>query len=168
LIDESRERLNGLFNEEDYPAPEEIGSCFGFKLDISPFPNAGDFRVQLQEDDIMLIRTEIQGRMEEAVKGAMQDVWSRLYQQVQRMAERLKDLDEPIRWDYVADLRALLEILPRLNLTEDPNLDKMVREAKLKLAGSPTEVLKNDAAARGETAANAAAILDAMAGYMGG
>jgi hypothetical protein len=167
VIEEARAKLNGLFNEQDYPDPSEIEGSFGVKLEIAPFPEASDFRVHLQEEEIEAIREDIASRMDSAVKYAMQDVWSRLFQQVQRMAERLKDLDEPIRWDYVADLRSLLDILPRLNLTGDKELERLAAEAKMRLAGRDIEELKNIPEARVETAQAAADIMAAMAGYMG-
>ena len=141
VIEDARARLNGLFKEEDYPPPDRIAEWFDIRTEISPLPEAGDFRVELQSEEVQRIRAEIQVRQADQVKEAMADVWNRLYLQVQRMAERLKDPDEPIRWDYVTDLKALLDLLPRLNLTDDPKLEKMRVDAELKLCGRPTDEL---------------------------
>ena len=168
VIEDARTRLNGLFKEEDYPEPEKIAGWFDIRMQVSPLPESTDFRVQLQSEEVARIRSEIQARQNDRVKDAMADVWNRLYSHVQRMAERFKNPDEPIRWDYVTDLKALLDLLPRLNLTEDPALEKMRIDAELNLCGRPTEDLRKDKDARAETAAAAEKMMEMMAGYMGG
>ncbi|MHC1743999.1 MAG: hypothetical protein AB9873_13340 [Syntrophobacteraceae bacterium] len=63
VIEEAQAKLNGLFNEQDYPDPSEIGESFGAKLEIAAFPEASDFQVQLQEEEIDAIREDIAGRI---------------------------------------------------------------------------------------------------------
>ena len=167
VIEDARDRLNGLFKEDDYPPVHKIAGWFDIKLKVDALPEATDFRVQLQDEEVQRIRSEIQARQNDQVKDAMADVWNRLFTQVQRMAERFKNPDEPIRWDYVTDLKALLDLLPRLNLTDDPALEKMRIDAELKLCGRPTEDLRKDKDARAETAAAAEKMMETMAAYMG-
>lgn len=166
IMAEAKTRLNGLFNAEDYPHPEDIRGFFVFKTDVSAFPDAGDFRVNLRAEEVNAIQAEMQNRFDNAVKTAMADAWGRLYEQVQRMAERLTG-EEPIRHDYVADLEQLLDLLPMLNLTNDAQLNKMAKDAKLKLTAAPTSALRENQGLRDKTANDADAIMQAMSAYMG-
>ena len=166
VIEDARSRLNGLFKEDDYPKPGRITEWFDVRTEIIPLPEAEDFRVSLQGDEVARIRDQILDRQKNLIKEAMADVWGRLFSQVQRMAERFKE-DAPLRYDYVTDLKGLLDLLPRLNLTEDPVLEKMRIDAELQLCGRPIDDFRKDADARAETAAAAQQIMDAMAAYMG-
>jgi hypothetical protein len=166
--EQAKTDLNGLYREDDYPSKSEILQKFKIKEDIACFPEAADFRVSLQNEEVERIKSEMSERLDETVKTAMTDVWGRLYSQVERMAERLGAVDEPLRRDYVGDLESLLDLLPNLNLTGDKDLARIVQEAKLKLTAVPTEAFRKAPGERKKAAEEAENILATMAGYTGG
>ena len=50
IVAEARIRLNGLFNPADYPS--NITERFGWGIEVSPVPQARDFRVDLAADEV--------------------------------------------------------------------------------------------------------------------
>lgn len=57
LVLEAQRRLNGLFNQADYPKPERIRAKFAFTVAVTPLPRAEDFRCNLAKDDVAAMRS---------------------------------------------------------------------------------------------------------------
>lgn len=167
LIDDARIALNGLFNVQDYPPAEMIRGKFDWRVSISPLPNADDFRVQLSDDEIETVRKEIEARAGDAAEMANKDLWERLYKVVSNMADKLVIPDAIFRNSLVENIGELTSMLPKLNITNDANLEEMRRKVESKLAATNPEILRTDSIVRRETAKDAQALLDAMKGYMG-
>lgn len=175
-VEEARRRLNGMFNIDDYPAATEIAAKFGFNVNVTPLPAAGDFRVSLGNDEEARIRADIQDRMNESVKNAMADVWDRLYKAVEKMRERLtayhvdpatQKTSGIFRDSLVENMRELVGLLPALNLTGDGHLDAMRVRLESTLCVESAETLRQDDDLRERTARQARDILADMAGYCG-
>ena len=166
LVDQARRELNGLFRVEDYPSYSRIKAKFSFQVGIDPIPSAADFRVQLQDADVERIRQDIQTRAEAAQQDAVQDLWNRLHDVVSRMAERLGTPYAIFRDSLVGNVSELCDLLPRLNLTGDPQLETMRREVADKLTKHDPQTLRDNQYARKDTAKAAEDILTAMAGYV--
>jgi hypothetical protein len=64
--------------------------------------------------------------------------------------------------------RELCDLLPRLNIGDDPNLENMRQEVEGKLASLSTDAIRNDPTVRQGAADDAAAIMDKMRAFMGG
>lgn len=166
LIQEAKIILNGLFRQEDYPKIEDIRKRYAFAVTVDPIPDANDFRVHLQDDQIRVIRQQIEDRLQDATATAMKDLWSRLHGAVSNMAERLSDPKNIFRDSLVGNLEDLVDLLPRLNVTGDPELERLRAEVEAKLIKDP-ETLRKDVDERKQTHRDAEAILSAMAAYMG-
>ena len=173
LVDQAKELLNGMFDPLDYPAPDTIENKFSFDTSIYPLPIAEDFRVSLQQDAIEEIKHDIESRFEAAHNTAMIDLWERVHKNVAAMAERLTGKDaktgkeKTFRDSLVNNLIDLCDLLPRLNIANDHNLDTMRRNIESKLLAHDPQTLRDDSTARQETAQAANDILAAMAGYIG-
>lgn len=166
-VDDARIRLNGLFRADDYPAAEKLPGKYGFTVNVLPLPSGDDFRVSLQDAEVDKIRKAIEEKLQENTTAAMKDLWQRLHHNVSAMVERLSGKDNIFRDSLVNNLCDLVALLPRLNITNDANLEKMRRDIEEKLCSKAPETLRKDTKARQETAKAAADILDVMAGYCG-
>jgi hypothetical protein len=171
LVADARIALNGLFRQGDYPPAHQIARRYSFSTDVSPIPSGGDFRVALDAECVQQIREEIEQRTEEMATAAMRDLWDRLYTAVRHMADRLsepgKDGKPPIfRDSLVNNLRDLAALLPRLNLTNDPDLERMRQSVVDELTATEPEVLRTDVHARREAAEKANAIAQKMGAFM--
>jgi hypothetical protein len=167
LIDRAQRNLNGLFNVKDYPSSADLPGKFDFSVNVIPIPAAGDFRVSLSDDEVEQIKADIEARVQDSISTAMKDAWDRLFRVVKHMAEKLRDQKAIFRDSLVGNIQELCDILPRLNLTDDPNLKKVVRETKQALAGLDPEVLRKHEIDRKMAADQADGILKKMSSYMG-
>src|SRR5262249_41384468 len=148
LVDRAERELNGLFNRKDYPTVAQLREKFAAKYKFRPLPSGDDFSVSLGSSaDVDEIRKQIEEDKGAALKGAMTDLWQRLYDMVAHMTERLtpptqdelkakakkakakgkgkkqsapkKTFHDSMIWN----LRDLCDVLPRLNIAGDPDLD---------------------------------------------
>jgi hypothetical protein len=161
LIDRAQVRLNSMFNSSDYPTVEELKYKYGFSVDVNPIPAAGDFRVNLNADEVAEIQKNIEKKQHESIAAAMKDVWKRLYEIVSHMSEKLHQRDGIFRDSLVDNVIKLAQMLPKLNLTDDPELMKIKEEVEQKLSADP-ENIRNNKGLRLETAENADEILKKM------
>lgn len=164
-IAEASIRLGGMYNDADYPDVSELPKKYGFKVQILPVPDADDFRVTMNEDDIRNIKDDLEREMEENTNAAMKDIWNRLYKTVNHVVEKLSDVDAKFKDSLIGNVREMCDLLPRLNVTNDKKLDDMVAEVGEKLADLSPKDLRTDSAKRYSAAISAKKMLDKMADY---
>ena len=174
LVEQAKARLGGLFRPEDYPAPDELRSKFSFETKVMPLPDAGDFRVTLGDEEKERIKRQITVAVDASLQVASRDLWQRLYEAVSHLAERLQayqvtedGVEHPFRDSVVTNLVKLVDILPKLNVTADLELERLATQVRASLLVDPQELRKSESV-RTETAKAAAAIARRMAGYMAG
>lgn len=164
----AQQLLGGLYNKSDYPTPNELRSKFRMEVTILPVPTAGDFRVELLDDEFEAIKTGIEERVAESTKAAMQDVWQRLFDKVEWLIGRLADPKNTFHDDTYKDAQETCALLTRLNFTNDADLEAMRQEVEQKLVSHHPESLRNDPDLRRDVAADAAAIRSQMSAFMEG
>jgi hypothetical protein len=167
LIRRAQETLNQMFNQEDYPDILKLETRFAFTTQITPVPSAADFRVDLARDEVSAIRRQIEHQARKAQAEAMASLWQRLYDVVAKMADRLEEEGAVFRDSLVNNIKDLAALLPKLNIAEDPDLERMTEHVTRRLCTIPPDVLRRDPAARKETADQASAVLRRMDYFMG-
>ena len=165
LKDEARQRLNGMFDEKDYPDVYTLETKFAIKSMILPVPEADDFRVKITDDEVNSIKDVIEQQVKDSTEAAMNDLWQRLFKVVSHMSERLKDPDNKFKNTLVENIEGLCELLPKLNITNDPKLNEAVQEIKTKLTANDSQTLRDNDVARSNTAAEAQKIMNKMRPY---
>ncbi len=165
LRESARVRLNGMYREEDYPTTSQIRHKFSVCLDYSPLPAKGDFRVDLPADEVQRIESECQAKVTDATHDAMQDCWRRLYDCVQHIHERMITPDAIFRDSLIHNARELCDMLTRLNVTGDANLEAMRAEIEDSLVSNDPDTLRENDSLRNDTATLAEDIMSRMAGY---
>lgn len=158
--------LNGLYRDEDYPDVQDLRTRFSLDVSYQPVPAQGDVRVDLGADQITLIEQSIADRTDRAVADAMHDAWSRLHDVVSKIAERLSNPDAIFRDSLITNAEDICDVLQRLNVTNDPDLENMRVRVRKELTRFSPETLRDVPSRRQETADKAASILSAMSGLL--
>lgn len=167
LVQDAQRFLGAAYKPADYPEAHEIADKFRMDMQVMPVPN-NDFRVNIADEELERIHDEVEARVKDAARGAMQDVWQRLYDKVKHLAEKLADPNAIFRDTTVNHLVDLCELLPRLNVMDDPNLEAMRQEVEAKLAGYNPDVLRANPTTRKSVADEANDIAKKMAVFMQG
>jgi hypothetical protein len=139
-----------------------------------PLPDANDFRVILGDEEKDRIKRQITASVQASLTVASQELWQRMYEAVSHMAERLsaykasgEGVEHPFRDSIVTNLVKLVDVMPRLNVTGDPELERLTSQVRASLLVDPAELRKSQDI-RAETAQKAARIAQQMASYMAG
>jgi hypothetical protein len=175
LVQESRVRLGAMFNPADYPEESAIRSRFTFSHSLFPVPDAADFRVDMGQAQLELIRAEIQAASNAALAGAMRDAWDRVADTVGHMVQRLNDYKPAtdgqkatgiFRDSLVENVRSLVDILPGLNITQDSKLAAVTNRMRDSLCRHDADVLRESDVIRDRVRTEADAILADVSAFM--
>lgn len=167
LFAEGIKRLNGMGNPDDYPKCSDLIKKFSYKLKILPMPDASDFRVKLSNDDVESIRYSITEQVNASVSNAMTDLYTRLHDSVSHMAERLGTVDAIFRDSLIDNIKAHCELIPRLNLTNDANLEKLRSLIEVELTHYQPDLIRDNQHVRADLANKAKQIQSDLAAFMG-
>ena len=157
--------LNGLYNEADYPV--DIRACFSFDTLVKPLPQAEDFRVHLAEEEVGEIKRQLTEAVEASVQEAQLEGVKRLYQAVSRMAERLSTPDAIFKNTLTSNVEELVGLLPGFNLTDNPDLDRVVQTVRERLTGLKAEDLRESEVLRKNVAYDATQVVNQMQAVWG-
>jgi hypothetical protein len=165
-IDQVRPELNGLFREEDYPTANKLREKFGVKLEILPIPSGGDFRVQMSAEEQARVSREIDANVRQSLTRGTEDLWKRLREVVSHMVDRLNEPESRFHATLVTNVVDLVEILPRLNVNGDAELNRFADQIRQRLCNYSAHDLKKDDLLRVTAATDAADIVAQMDGVL--
>jgi hypothetical protein len=148
--------LGNMFHEADYPAFDEIMAKFGVEFRVAPVPLGKDFRVGLDQDLEQELRAQVTQDTTNALAEAHRSLWLRVHETVINTVNRLKayevDADGKVihtfRDSAIGNLRELVDLLPRLNIAGDTDLDRMCQRLRQELCQLEPETLRDSEAAR--------------------
>ena len=119
-----------LANPDDYPEAEEIRAKFGIDVRYMPVPTAGDFRVNISDED----KASLQQQLEDAEDAAAKHVITEMMEPMQRAVEKLKvpiGQDGSIFRDSLIDnIVDVATRMDRANVSDDPAITDKIAELK--------------------------------------
>ena len=180
-----------MFKLAEFPAIDEIEGKFAVELSWSAVPTGDDIRLDVGDDELKVLRQQVEASTQVTLDNAVKDVWSRIKEVLEHASERLKayevDSDGKVvstfRDSLVTNISDLLQVLPALNLHNDPQMDafaedirerilsyKSVAESKgvkkTTLKPISGELLRDDGTLRNKVAEAADEILKKMEGFL--
>jgi hypothetical protein len=158
LVQEARQRLGTMYDPEDYPDASELYGKFDVELDIMPVPDGADFRVAISDTERTRISEEISARVAKRQASAMADAWGRIREALGRVIARLSAKKVVIHDSLIENLTDLSRILPGLNISDDPDMQRVCERVVAGLLIDPHR-LRNSNSARVKVLGEAEAIL---------
>jgi len=164
LISAQAFRLGTMFDSKEYPSAQELAGKFEFKHVIMPMPEAGDFRIDAENE----LRSELEQQYAKAFASrtdeAMKDLWQRLYDTVVHLRDKCAAEKTIFRESTMDNAVELCDLLTRLNVTNDPELEARRQELEKALGMIDTTALRGDPDVRQSTKAKMDEILNRMGG----
>lgn len=151
LVSTSAFTLGSLFDRGEYPDAESLRNKFGFKYVFCPVPDAGDFRIDVEEEAKAELQQQYKSYYETKLAEAMKDAWTRLHDTLKHLSERMDYTDESKKkfWDStITNATELCSLLSNLNVTNDPKLEDARRKLEKALAGVKPEDIRESEAIR--------------------
>ena len=159
-------RMGNLFKPDDYPSAAALRQRFYINLDIDAVTEAGDFRVTLDAEHADDVRAQMERSMHERIGRAMKDIYVRLGEVVGHFAKTMADEKKVFRDSAVSNIEKLVDLIPGLNVLDDPDLNALGVEIRQKLMGIDPKDLRKNPEVRSQAAKDAEAIMERMAGFM--
>lgn len=149
--------LGTLFLREDYPTVESLDSKFAFRMNYTPLPDVGDFRVDVGNDALREIREEYSNFYTAQYNTAMNNMWTRLHKALANMSERLdyssKEDKKVFRDTLVGNVNDMIELLRVCNVTQSIQMSDMANKLEEAMSGVTADALREDVTFRAETKA---------------
>lgn len=164
LIMDAQIRLGTLFRADDYPEPEKMKKKFHMDISCDAIAKLDDFRLQVDEQELGRLRQEMEQQMGDRISSATKDIWARIKDTVEHMVEKLSDKEARFHDTLVTNIKDLVELLPKLNITDDADINQVVSSMK-SLVVDPDN-LRDNGRFRSQKAKEAQAILDKFSSYM--
>ena len=148
-------KLGDLFSRDDYPTTDELERKFGFSINYMPLPDAGDFRIDIGNEQSQAMKEQYEGYYAKQLQNAMGDVWTRLHESLSNMSERLdyqsKDNKKTFRDTLVSNVEGMVGLLKTCNVTNDPKMEQARLVLDDALRGVTPDALREDDYLRSQT-----------------
>lgn len=148
-------QLGTLFDRSEYPTRNQIQRKFHMSLSFSPLPIAGDFRLDIESEVQQDLIRQYEQRAQAQVTAAVQDSWTRLYDALKRLSDRLVIEDDGKKRIFhdtmVSGALDLCGLLTHMNILKDPSLAKATRQLEDVLSGVTPKTLREEDGTRIET-----------------
>lgn len=165
LMANAKRRLGKkMFNIEEFPTKRELKERFRILVKVFPVPDKDDFRADIPED---AIENFVDTNREQHDK-AVGQLWIRFRTVLEHAVEQLSKKEGKLFESVIENIRALTELLPKLNIVNDPKLNELVEMADEAYAKITITQLRESPKKRKKKAKETKEILDRMASYLGG
>ena len=143
IIDSQRQRLGPLFNIKEYPAQHEVLMCFGFDQELLPIPDGSHIVLDLERKMIDKLKRQLEKENQKRLERSMGEMWQRLYEPIKNMAYICSE-DKAVYKSLTANMEEAVDVLQRLNITNDQKFNDMIAEINQRLVGfTPLQIRKN-------------------------
>ena len=142
-------QLGTLFERDEYPLRDQVAKKFRMDTSFTPLPTSGDFRLDIENEVQQELVDKYEKKITEQIAAANQDSWTRLYEALKRLSDRLvvaEDGKKKVFHDtMVTGALELCELLTQMNVTNDQSLEKARRKLEEVLSGvTPKELREED------------------------
>jgi hypothetical protein len=163
LRDEAKIKLGDLYAETDYPTVAQLAHKFSCEVAFMPVPDIGDFRVEVLDSE----KEAFLNRMREVESNAMRECWRRLYDVVQHAVGKLQTPGAQFKNTLIENITDMCKLLPRLNVTDDPELENMRRQVETLASKISPDMCRSSDGVRSAAASALADTMSKMSAYMG-
>lgn len=154
-IAQAQVKLGRLFNAMEYPDKDTIRSKFKFKMFYMPMPDAGDWRLDVNNETLDELTSHYSTYYEAQLNNAMRDLWGRLHGVLTRMSERLdygdKQTKKIFRDSLVDNVMEVVDMMQSCNITGDTQMTAAAHKLEGVLLGVTPDALREDDYLRHET-----------------
>jgi hypothetical protein len=157
-----------LVNPNDYPSADEIATRFGIEVRYMPVPTAGDFRVNISDED----KASLQQQLEDAENNAARHVIEQMLEPMQRAVEKLNvpiGTDGSIFRDSLIDnMVDVADRMARVNVSDDPVITDKIADLRSLVTtyANNKDMLRSSQNVREKAAQQISSLMGQMAGLV--
>ena len=154
-------RVNDLADEVEFPSRQKLEMGFRFGWTEMPLANPDDIRLKhISAKAVAEIKANISEQMETKLRSAQVEIVDRLKELILNLKEKTEDTDRRMFQSLIKNIEDAVDVLPSLNITNDPEINRLINDVKSKFTGIDVDDLKKDEKARAVVAKQASTVLD--------
>jgi hypothetical protein len=162
----AQNRMGSLFNEDDYPTAESLREKFKFRVSYFPLPEAGDFRLDINNDAVDGLKQQYESAYTQRIEAAMKDIWERVHTALSNMSSRLgyNDDGKPLvfRDSLIDNAIDLVHLMKKCNVTKDTQMEAMTTKLENLLHGVSADGLRESTYLRDEKKKDLDKLIDTL------
>lgn len=152
--------------EVPFPTYEQMQSNFSFDFLKMPLTNPNDFRLKhMSAEAVSELRTEMNEQINIRLADTQIEIVTRLIERVKKLHEQTADKDSRLFKSLVTNIEEDCDVLPKLNLTNDPEINRLIARVRAELSSIDVDTLKKDVKERALTHKLAGSVLDDLRSY---
>jgi len=145
---QAKSKLGDFFNQNEYPTEDAIRNKFYFNVNYVPLPEAGDFRLDIGNEERATLEAHYNDYYAKQLTSAMNHLWNKVYDVLTKMSERLDYGDDEVkkvfRDSLITNVIDVVDLLTVCNVTKDSQLEKMRTDLETALRGVSASGLRED------------------------
>jgi hypothetical protein len=130
---------------------------------FSPVPEVGDFRLDINNDELAHLRSQYETAYTDRVRDAMKTTWDKLHSTLLTMSEKLTEPQgeetKQFRSTFVTNAQEMCQLLSHLNITKDPELESARRALEKAISGVDVDDIRKDEITRSDLKAHVDSVL---------
>jgi len=147
--------LGDLYNPDNYPPAEMLQSKFAWRMNFTPLPTSGDFRVDMESEQAKALAEDYQKYYNTMFDKAIGSMMEKLVSYLANISERLDYRDgedkKVFRDTLTANVTSMLEDLLVPMADKDDRLRTLTRQLMDTFQGISPDALREDGALRQNT-----------------
>lgn len=163
----AKENLGHLFNEEDYPTLLDLSDAYDVRVKYSPMPVTENLLdLGLEPKDLAQMQADLERDLQSAMQAANRKLWCDLHDRLSSLISQINTDKASVHPKTMEGLCSLVEMLPRMNITNDSALDAMAARLTGILKSMKDPGMRHDAEFRGKLQSEASAVFGVMSTFM--
>lgn len=159
-------RFNKAFRESDFPDPDRIRTYFDYQLKFTPVPDAGNWLLDdIDMEDVTTLANALTNEQNAMMRDASKKLMERITAVLENLANQAKNYKEGatsggmLRDPTIEAVQDIAELIPKMNLTNDPILDAVAKEMTSKFAHLEAKDMRQSVAVRNDVSSVAQRIM---------
>jgi hypothetical protein len=144
IIQQVQNNLNDWYDDTDYPNVDEIKRKFRMEIDMTPVPDSGDFRIDINQKELDKLKTRLDEQLDNAKHAAEQDLFSRLYTTLAKAVLTLRISGKIFRNTLILNIEETAKQVPNLNVNDNKQLNSLADEINSYVKQIKIEALRNE------------------------
>lgn len=159
-VEEAKSLLGTMWNANDYPPIEKIRPKFCLTITPRPVPSANDWRIDMDKKTMQEFKDQSDAAILTAARMGLHELYTRVEEKVEHLFAILDDSNRIIQHRMVDKYEELVQLVPDLNLTGEPNLNNVVLDLSSLTSKLDVNAIRDDNDLRAALAKEAKALLD--------
>lgn len=164
-VEAARQEKKALFDASQYPSPQALKDLFRIDVSFLPFPDANDFRIQMDPDEMEKIKEQTRTAIADTMKEGSKHLIQRVRERLQLLYEAIVVPEKIFRDATVTSINEVVDLVEGLNIADDDNVRLVCGAVRTACDKRMTpDALRTNMVFRHEQAKKIKEVLDSMQG----